>query len=59
MAYFQRLTKSAYIGGVSLLAVWIGAYAATPGVRRTVTVSEGTNPKFSGPICVSPGRADA
>ncbi len=44
MAYSQRLTNSPFIvGGVSLLAVWMGAYAATTGVRRTVTVSEGTN----------------
>ena len=44
MTYSQRLTKLTYISGtVSLLAVWMGAYAATTGVRRTVTVSEGTN----------------
>ena len=44
MAYSQRLTNHSCIAGaVSLLAMWIGAYAATTGVRRTVTVSEGTN----------------
>src|SRR5260370_11562117 len=44
MAYSKRLTNHSCIAGaVSVLAMWIGAYAATTSVRRTVTVSEGTN----------------
>lgn len=44
MACTQRFTTpSCIVGAVYLLAVLMGAYAATTGVRRTVTVSEDTN----------------